>query len=170
MSAPVTLCFLLRDGSAGEEVLLGLKKTGFGTGKVVGIGGHVEPGESVVAAICREVAEETSLAVEAMDLIPAGTVEFVFPAKPDWDMFTTVFLCRKFGGEVVESDEIAPQWHPVGDLPHEQMWADASHWLPAFLSGERGHWRVVLNGDNETVASSTHTPPAGAVPVDNQGS
>ena len=34
----------------------------------MGIGGHVEPGESVVAAICREVAEETSLTIEAMDL------------------------------------------------------------------------------------------------------
>ncbi|SEE53487.1 8-oxo-dGTP diphosphatase [Arthrobacter alpinus] len=170
MSAPVTLCFLLRDGSAGEEVLLGLKKTGFGAGKVVGIGGHVEPGESTVAAICREVAEETSLVVGAMDLIPAGTVAFEFPAKPEWDMFTTVYLCRDFDGEAVESDEITPQWHPVAKLPHAQMWADASHWLPAFLSGERGHWRVVLNDDNETVASSNHTPPRGAVPAENTGS
>ncbi|MBP2415050.1 8-oxo-dGTP diphosphatase [Arthrobacter stackebrandtii] len=172
-AAAVTLCFPIRprtDGGTGEEVLLGLKKTGFGTGKVVGIGGHVEPGESVVAAICREVAEESSLVVEAMDLIPAGTVEFVFPAKPEWDMFTTVFLCRTFAGEATESSEIAPTWYPVERLPHEQMWADASHWLPAFLAGGRGHWRVVLNGDNETVASSTHTPPRGPVPREEQGS
>lgn len=168
MSAPVTLCFLLRDHAAQQQVLLGLKKTGFGAGKVVGIGGHVEPGESVVAAICREVAEETGLTVEAMDLIPAGTVAFEFPAKPEWDMFTTVFLCRQFVGDAVESDEIAPQWHPVADLPHAHMWADASHWLPAFLSGERGHWRVVLNDDNETVASSSHTPPLGVVPADSR--
>lgn len=166
----VTLCFLLRDGSAGEQVLLGFKKTGFGTGKVVGIGGHVEPGESVVAAICREVAEESSITVQARDLIPAGTVEFVFPAKAEWDMFTTVFLCRTFAGEPRESSEIAPRWYPVDALPHPQMWADASHWLPAFLAGERGHWRVVLNEDNETVASSTHTPPRGHVPGEIRGS
>ncbi len=173
MTAAVTLCFPIRprtDGGAGAEVLLGLKKTGFGAGKVVGIGGHVEPGETVVAAICREVAEESSLVVEAMDLIPAGTVEFVFPAKPAWDMFTTVFLCRTFAGKAVESSEIAPKWYPVDRLPHDQMWADASHWLPAFLAGERGHWRVVLNGDNETVASSTHTPPRSPVPQEGQGS
>ena len=174
-AADVTLCFLLRDtsgshGSAGEEVLLGLKKTGVGTGKVVGIGGHVEPGESIVAALCREVAEETSIAIQALDLVPAGTVEFVFPAKPAWDMFTTVFLCRTFDGEPQESSEIAPQWYPVGELPHAQMWADAIHWLPAFLAGEHGHWRVVLNDDNETVASSVHTPSSGPIPEDRLGS
>jgi 8-oxo-dGTP diphosphatase len=179
MSASVTLCFLLRpspdasspdpstgtagsntDAAAnagGQQVLLGLKKTGFGAGKVVGIGGHVEPGESVVQAICREVEEETGITVKAPDLIPAGTVEFVFPARPAWDMFTTIFLCRRFSGVATESSEIAPHWYPVGQLPHARMWADASHWLPQFLAGWRGHWRVVLNDDNETVASSTHT-------------
>lgn len=169
-AAAVTLCFLLRDGSAGEEVLLGLKKTGFGTGKVVGIGGHVEPGESVVQAICREVAEESGISVEPLDLVPMGSVQFVFPAEPAWDMFTTIFLCRNFDGEAVESEEIAPHWYPVDRLPHARMWADASHWLPAFLAGERGHWRVVLNGDNETVASSTHTPPRGPAPLEDGGS
>ena len=157
-AAQVTLCFPLRTGEdGGEHVLLGLKKTGMGTGKVVGIGGHVEAGESVVQAICREVAEESSLTVEALDLVPAGTVEFIFPAKPAWDMFTTVFLCRKFAGEPLESSELQPRWYPVDKLPHRHMWADASHWVPAFLAGERGHWQVVLNDDNETVASSTHT-------------
>ncbi|MHA7271341.1 8-oxo-dGTP diphosphatase [Arthrobacter sp. HLT1-20] len=169
-AAPVTLCFLLRTHAGQQQVLLGLKKTGFGKGKIVGIGGHVEPGESVVAAICREVEEETGIVLAAMELIPAGTVEFVFPARGDWDMFTTVFLCRRFLGDPVESPEIAPRWYPVDALPHAHMWADASHWLPAFLSGERGHWRVVLNGDNETVASSTHTPPAGTDGAQRRGS
>ena len=170
MSAAVTLCFLLRTHNGQEQVLLGLKKTGFGAGKVVGIGGHVEPGETVVQAICREVAEESGITVDAPDLVPAGSVEFVFPAMPSWDMFTTVFLAHTFSGDAVESDEIRPHWYPVGELPHTQMWADASHWLPAFLAGERGHWRVVLNNDNESVASSTHTPPRGPVPVEHRGS
>ena len=158
MTAAVTLCFLLRTHAGNEEVLLGLKKTGFGAGKVVGVGGHVEPGETTEEAICREVMEECGIAVAQTDLIPAGTVDFVFPAKPAWNMATTVYLCRNFTGQAVESDEILPRWYPVEELPRAQMWADAVHWLPAFLSGQRAHWRIEMNLDNETVASSTHTP------------
>ncbi|NVM96871.1 8-oxo-dGTP diphosphatase [Arthrobacter wenxiniae] len=157
-AAEVTLCFLLRTSHGAEQVLLGLKKTGFGSGKVVGIGGHVEPGEITAGAICREVREETSITVRQSDLLPAGTVDFVFPAKPGWDMATTVYLCRNFVGEARESDEIAPRWYPVSQLPEAQMWADAIHWLPAFLAGERARWRIEMNPDNETVASSTRTP------------
>ncbi|MGA7203124.1 MAG: 8-oxo-dGTP diphosphatase [Specibacter sp.] len=157
MTAAVTLCFLLRTVDGSEEVLLGLKKTGFGTGKVVGIGGHVEPGETTAQAVCREVAEESGIVVEQAGLIPAGTVDFVFPARPEWDMHTTVYLCRDFSGEAAESDEIAPRWYAVGELPESLMWADAVHWLPAFLAGGRGHWRIVMNPDNETVSDSTHT-------------
>jgi 8-oxo-dGTP diphosphatase len=156
-AAAVTLCFLLRTRAGGEEVLLGLKKTGFGAGKVVGVGGHVEPGETPEEAICREVMEECGIAVAQADLIPAGTVDFVFPAKPEWDMATTVYLCRNFSGQAQESDEILPRWYAVGELPESQMWADAIHWLPAFLAGGRGHWNIVMNPDNETVAASTHT-------------
>jgi len=157
-AAHVTLCFLLRASNGVEEVLLGMKKTGFGTGKVVGIGGHLEPGETPEEAICREVAEEVGLAVTEDKLVPAGTVDFVFPEKPGWDMHTTAYLCREFAGTALESDEIAPQWYPVDALPEAHMWADAVHWLPAFLAGEKAHWRIVMNPDNETVASSTHTP------------
>jgi 8-oxo-dGTP diphosphatase len=142
----------------GQEVLLGRKKTGFGVGKVVGVGGHLEAGESAAEAVCREVQEEIHVTVREEDLLPAGTVEFVFPARPSWDMFSTVFMTRHWVGEPAESDEIAPQWHPVASLPHEHMWADAEHWLPAMLSGQQLAVRVVLNPDNETVATATHTP------------
>ncbi|GAB2729392.1 8-oxo-dGTP diphosphatase [Arthrobacter bambusae] len=155
-AAHVTLCFLLRDGDAGQEVLLGRKKTGFGTGKIVGVGGHVEPGETAAEAVCREVQEEIFVHVEEEHLIPAGTVDFVFPAKAEWNMFTTVYLTGRWTGEPAESDEIAPQWYRVEGLPVEQMWADAEHWLPAMISGQRIAVEVVLADDNESVAE-VHT-------------
>ena len=155
-AAHVTLCFLLRDGADGEHVLLGTKKTGFGRGKVVGVGGHVEPGETAIQAVCREVMEEISVVVKAADLIPAGIIDFVFPARPEWNMATTVYLTRAWEGEPSESDEIAPEWFPVSKLPVERMWADAEHWLPAMISGQRIAVRVDLAPDNESVAE-VHT-------------
>ncbi|NQD88264.1 NUDIX domain-containing protein [Paenarthrobacter sp. CM16] len=155
-AAHVTLCFLLRDGAGGEDVLLGTKKTGFGLGKVVGVGGHVELGETASEAACREVMEEINVVVRAEDLIPAGTVDFVFPARPEWNMATTVFLTRDWEGEPSESEEIAPEWFPVAKLPVDRMWADAEHWLPAMIAGQRIAVRVALAADNENVAD-VHT-------------
>ncbi len=45
------LCFLLRDSATGtRQVLLGEKLRGLGTGRVVGLGGHIEAGETAVQA------------------------------------------------------------------------------------------------------------------------
>jgi 8-oxo-dGTP diphosphatase len=155
----VTLCFLLRDGDSGPEVLLGLKRTGFGTGKIVGIGGHVEPGESEAEAVVREVREETGVTVRQEDLADAGVVQFVFPARPAWDMHTRLFTARRWVGEPEESDEIMPQWFQTGILPVDRMWQDADHWLPVVLEGGRVNVVVTLNSDNETVASSVSLLP-----------
>jgi 8-oxo-dGTP diphosphatase len=153
-AADVTLCFLLRDEADGPQVLLGLKQTGFGTGKIVGIGGHVEPGESSRQAAVREVREETAVKLRAGDLEDAGTVHFVFPARPEWDMKATLFRARSWDGIPQRSDEIAPEWFPVDSLPVERMWQDAGHWLPAVLEGGRVDVVITMDTDNESVASS----------------
>ncbi|WP_120520533.1 8-oxo-dGTP diphosphatase [Arthrobacter celericrescens] len=154
---PVTLCFLVRDlPDGGRVVLLGQKKTGFGAGKVVGLGGHVEPGESDAEAACREVFEESGVTVREADLADAGTVRFVFPARPEWNMRTRLFVATRWDGEPQESLEIAPEWFAVDNLPVERMWQDAEHWLPMALGGTVLDIDVVLNDDNTTVSHVTH--------------
>jgi 8-oxo-dGTP diphosphatase len=76
------LCLIRRHTEGRAEVLLGLKKTGFGAGKWVGIGGHIEDGEKPEMAAVREVMEETSLAVPADALQHMARIEFLFPAPP----------------------------------------------------------------------------------------
>lgn len=155
MSAAVTLCFLTRTGPDGaRQVLLGLKKAGFGTGKIVGIGGHLEPKETPEQAIIREVAEECTVGIRAQDLRLAGSVDFIFPARPAWNMHSTIFLCDRWSGDPLETAEIAPQWFDIAQLPAAQMWQDAEHWLPRFLAGERLEVRITLNDDNETVSTT----------------
>ena len=158
-STPVTLCFLLRDAAGGTEVLLGLKRTGFGRGKIVGIGGHVEAGETNAEAVVREVWEEAGVVVRQEDLAHAGVVEFIFPTRPEWNMSCRLFTTRRWEGEPAESPEITPEWFDVGALPLRLMWQDAEHWLPPALAGEVHNIVVVLNEDNETVASVEKIPP-----------
>jgi 8-oxo-dGTP diphosphatase len=162
---PVTLCFLLRDTGCGTDVLLGLKRTGFGAGKIVGIGGHVEPGESDAEAVVREVWEEVGVVVLQEDLAHAGVVEFIFPAQPQWNMSCRLFTTRRWEGKPSESPEITPEWFDAAALPRERMWQDAEHWLPPALSGETIDVVVVLNEDNESVASVRYpSAPASAAP------
>ncbi|PNI08079.1 NUDIX hydrolase [Arthrobacter sp. AFG7.2] len=153
-AARVTLCFLLRDGDSGPEVLLGLKKTGFGRGKIVGIGGHVEAGESDADAAIREVREEADVVLRLEDLRDAGVVRFVFPAKPEWNMDTRLFTAARWDGEPAESMEIAPAWFSTATLPVDRMWQDADHWLPVVLEGGKVNIVVTMDDDNEAVASS----------------
>lgn len=152
-STPVTLCFLLRERGTRTEVLLGLKRTGFGTGKIVGIGGHVEAGESDAEAVVREVWEEAGVVVRQEDLADAGVIEFLFPTRPEWNMYCRLFTTRRWEGEPAESPEITPEWFDTGALPLDLMWQDAEHWLPAALAGEVHEVVVVLNEDHESVAS-----------------
>jgi 8-oxo-dGTP diphosphatase len=165
-AANVTLCFLLRDRPDGTEVLLGMKRTGFGKGKIVGIGGHVEPGETERQAVIREVLEETGVALRQEDLTDAGVVQFVFPVHPAWDMHARLFTARTWTGEPAESEEILPEWFRVDTLPADRMWQDADHWLPVVLEGGRVNIVVTMDSDNEGVASSESLLPQAPAPSD----
>lgn len=151
-------CLCLLTGTSGDgtpQVLLGHKKTGLGRGKIVGLGGHVEPGETPAEAAVREVKEESGLTVLQSALTETAHVTFLFPAHPSWDMDVAVFTALRWSGEVSESDEIRPQWYPVAALPFAGMWDDAARWLPRVLAGERLQATFTYAEDNETVAAET---------------
>jgi 8-oxo-dGTP diphosphatase len=150
------LCFCTRVGADGRtEVLLGRKKRGLGAGKLVGLGGHVEAGESAVEAAVREVAEESGLRVDPADLRAAAVVDWRFPARPAWDMWVTAFTTSRVAGEPRETAEIAPAWFAVDALPLDAMWDDAAYWLPQVLAGRCLDAEIVFADDCAHVASST---------------
>lgn len=133
-------------------MLLGDKLRGFGAGKLVGVGGKVEPGETLVEAAVRELAEESGLVADPRDLDLAAYLDFRFPARPEWDMTSHVFRVRRWAGSVRGCAEIAPAWFPVDALPWERMWDEGRVWLPHVLRGERVEAQVSYGPDNERVA------------------
>lgn len=154
------LCLLTRTADGRPEVLLGRKKRGFGTGKIVGLGGKIEPGESAADAAAREVLEESGLLVAVADLRPMATVTFRFPAVPAWDMRVAVFTADRFSGDVMESDEIAPAWYRIDALPEQDMWDDNRYWLRPVLAGRRLKADFVFDADGQTVAEARVEPVA----------
>jgi 8-oxo-dGTP diphosphatase len=128
----VSLCLLLREG----EVLLALKRRGFGVGKWTGVGGKPEPGEAIEATAVRETEEE--IGVTPLDLRRVATLDFFFPHVADeaWDQQVCDYIVHAWRGDPVETEEVAPRWFAHDALPFPAMWSDAPYWLPPLLHGE----------------------------------
>jgi 8-oxo-dGTP diphosphatase len=138
---PRTLTFLLKE----TDVLLGLKKKGFGKNYLLGIGGKVEHGETIEEAAKREVIEEIS--VRLPELQKVGVLNFYFPHIEDesWDQQVHVFTATRWEGEPQESEEIKPAWFQKANIPYEDMWDDAQYWLPQLLTGQSIEGEFIFN-------------------------
>ncbi len=131
----VTLCYLVDEENG--RILLAMKKRRFGAGKLNGVGGKCEPGESVEAALIRETREE--IGVELLDYAKVATISFYFEGDKNSNMNQRVhvFLAYKWNGSPTESEEMRPEWHELGKLDFEKMWDDDKYWLPLVLDGMR---------------------------------
>ncbi|MYC12178.1 MAG: 8-oxo-dGTP diphosphatase [Gemmatimonadetes bacterium] len=136
------------------HVLLGYKKRGFGVGKYTGIGGKIEPGETVRAAAVREMREETGVVMSVQDLVDAGHLTFYFPTRPKWSLTTRIFIGRRWQGEPTETGEIRPVWFEIDHLPFDAMWDDATYWYPYVLAHKRVRAIFTFSTDCKTVATS----------------
>ena len=152
-----TACFLINP-EKDREVLLGYKKAGFGVGKIAGIGGKVETGETAIEAAIREVEEEIGVRIRKEDLRMMGELIFVFPLKSEWSQKVSIYVVEKWSGDPVESHEIYPKWFSTDEIPYDLMWQDAKHWLPQVLNGEKTYATFTFMEDNETIAFMRKQP------------
>lgn len=143
-----TLCFLIKNTPT-PQLLLGKKKTGFGKGKYNGFGGKLEAGETPKQAAVREVWEECGIILQENTLQEAGYLEFIFPAAPELDHDVFIYFACEWQGQAVETEEMAPQWFSLEQVPYNQMWKDDIYWLPKALRGETFNGKVWFDDNNE---------------------
>ena len=143
-----TLVYLFKE----NKVLLAMKKRGFGVGKLNGVGGKLEPGETILQAAVRETREEIDVALEEADLKKVAVINFKFleesgGVKEEQDVH--VFFAHKFSGEPTETEEMKPEWFLISEAPFEKMWEDDKHWLPLTLAGRTLKARAEFTPENK---------------------
>lgn len=128
-----TLLLLTRE----DQVLLAMKKRGFGVGKWNGVGGKLEPGESVEQALVRECQEEIDVTPTTWKQI--AELDFIQDADTDtpWHMYVYAYICTQWEGEPVETEEMMPKWFEIDKIPYGAMWDDDEFWLPQALAGQK---------------------------------
>ena len=134
-----TLVYLFRE----NEILLAMKKRGFGVGKWNGVGGKVHEGETFVEAAERETQEEIEVAVELSE--PLGQIHF-HDATNEW--MVHVFRTDIFSGEPTETEEMRPQWFSIDTIPYPDCWEDDQYWLPLLIAGKKFTAEVWLDAEN----------------------
>lgn len=144
-----TLCVLVRRET--NEILLGLKKRGFGAGKYNGFGGKPGEGETIEEAASRELYEEAGVQVASESLSKVAELTFYFPQKPEWDQVVHVYLVYHWEGSPQESEEMKPEWFTFSGIPYAQMWKDDSYWLPLVLQGKQVTGTFHFGEDNESI-------------------
>lgn len=139
---------ILRDG---DKILLAKKKRGFGEGLYNGVGGKLEKGESVLDAMIRETQEEIGVTPTTYEKY--GINEFLeFVNDEETNLVFHLFIATEWEGEPTESEEMAPEWFDIENIPYDKMFKDDRYWLPLVLEGKKVRGKFVFDKNWNSLA------------------
>lgn len=108
------------------------KENDINEGKWVGIGGHLEEGETPIECMIREAKEETGL--EISNPIYRGEIKFT---SNDYSEIMHLFLIKECKGEVIPCNEGELHWINEKDLLSLNMWEGDNIFLPLLINTDQ---------------------------------
>ncbi|MBR5667700.1 MAG: 8-oxo-dGTP diphosphatase [Lachnospiraceae bacterium] len=105
-------------------------------------GGHVEPGESFVDAVVREMKEETGLTIEKPKLV--GIKQFPIDGGR---YIVLLFEATQFTGEVISSEEGEMTWIDRAELANIPAVDDLTELLKIFDDPELTEFQYIVDGE-----------------------
>lgn len=147
-----TLCYIEKEGK--YLMLHRVKKHhDINAGKWIGVGGHVENGETPEECLLREVKEETGLVLTAYRL--RGLVTFLSDVcEPE---LMCVFTADAFDGEMIECDEGKLAWVEKSDILALPTWEGDRVFLERLLSGDERFFSIKLRYEGDKLVEKKIT-------------
>ena len=129
-----------------DEVLMlfrNKKKVDINKGKWMGVGGHIEKGETPDQALVREIKEETNLDVLSFKL--RGTLLFI---NNDYQEKIYLYTVNKYQGIIEECNEGDLQFFKKEDVLNLNMWKGDYYFYQLLLDDEP-YFELILTYDND---------------------
>lgn len=149
-----TLCYIEKDDC---YLMLHrtVKKDDLNKDKWIGVGGHMESGESPEECMLREVLEETGLTLLTYKF--RGIITF------DSSAYETEYMClftsNRFEGELADCDEGTLEWVPKEQIPKLNLWeGDKLMFQLMDLRQDFFSLKLSYDGDQLVAASVDGTP------------
>jgi 8-oxo-dGTP diphosphatase len=147
-----TLCYIEKEGK--YLMLHRVKKHhDINAGKWIGVGGHVENGETPEECLLREVKEETGLRLTSYRL--HGLVTFLSDVcEPE---LMCVFTADAFDGEMIECDEGELAWVDKSKVLALPTWEGDRVFLERLLSGDERFFSIKLRYEGDKLVEKKIT-------------
>ena len=149
-----TLCYLEKDG-CWLMLHRTKKQNDLNEGKWIGVGGHVESGETPEECVRREVLEETGLILHSVSF--RGVVDFRSERWADEAMY--LYTSDDFSGELTDCDEGELAFIPKKDVFSLPLWEGDRAFLAYLLENEPFfHLEVRYDKDDVLVGTKLFPP------------
>lgn len=125
------------------------KKNDMNGGKWIGVGGHVEQGETPLEAVKREVKEETGLTLKSA--IYRAIINFV---NDDYVEIIYQYTSSDFTGEVIDCDEGELHWINKSEVLSLPTWEGDKYFLKPLIENEPFFEIEIVYKNNKLISAN----------------